>query len=413
MAATSLGLVGIVDKGDYNSVTRYVKGNFVYHNYCSWLCKVASATGIEPTEQNNTTWQLLAKGINLATFTGATASTAGTGGAVPTPHAGDENKFIRGDGSWASAAADDNFVGTLAQWNALSAAEKVKYKTADITDDFNGSPIDSALSDTSTNPVQNRILTEKINILIRMGNWRTGFRNKNLGTSFTADQKTMIAAGDFTELWNGDYWNINNRKCRIVDNTNFQYRKGDTEFTKPGLIIMYDNNIVSPEAFLIDNANDSGHGYANCAYRTRTDGKGREYCKSIFVADFGADHIASHREIMSTSRGAGGALGWGWQDADVELPSEVNLYGHSVWGCGLSNAAYSSGYNIGAQWGQFKLFEIEPVYAFLRQSSWLRDVVSASSFVLVGYRGTAADAAPSDPWTGLRPYAILTGKDEQ
>lgn len=53
---------------------------------------------------------------------------------------------------------DDNFVGTLAQWNALSVAEKKKYKTADITDDFNGAPIDSALSDTSTNPVQNKVV---------------------------------------------------------------------------------------------------------------------------------------------------------------------------------------------------------------------------------------------------------------
>jgi hypothetical protein len=166
MAATSLGLVGIVSKGDYNSATTYVRGNFVYHNYCSWLCIVATATGIEPTEQNNTTWQLLAKGINLATFTGATASTAGTGGAVPQPLAGDENKFIRGDGSWASAAADDNFVGTLAQWNALSAADKVKYKTADITDGFNGSPVDSALSDTSTNPVQNRVVKAAIDAAI-------------------------------------------------------------------------------------------------------------------------------------------------------------------------------------------------------------------------------------------------------
>lgn len=288
------------------------------------------------------------------------------------------------------AAALESRNSNIGSISALETTDKTSLVAA--VNEVNESAVDSA---------------EKVYILIRNGNWRTGFRNKNLGTSFAAEQKAMIAAGDFTELWNGDFWNINNRKCRIVDNTNFQYRKCASEFTKPGLIIMYDNNIVSPEAFLIDNAKDSSHGYANCAYRTRTDGKGREYCKSIFVADFGADHIASHTELMSTSRGAGGALGWGWQDADVELPSEVNLYGHSAWGCGLDNATYSSGYNIGSQWGQFKLFEIEPVYSFLRQSSWLRDIVSASYFAHVSYTGYADRYAPPDPWAGLRPYAIL------
>lgn len=200
MAATSLGLVGIVSKGEYSASATYIKGNFVYHNQSTWLCIAETITGSEPSESNSN-WQLLAKGVQLVVFTGATASTDGTMGAVPQPHAGDEgkflkgsggwanvpdpqvftgattsadgtsglvpvphmgdeNKFIRGDGSWASAAADDNFVGTLAQWNALSAADKTKYKTADITNDFNGSPVDSALSDTSSNPVQNRVITE-------------------------------------------------------------------------------------------------------------------------------------------------------------------------------------------------------------------------------------------------------------
>ena len=159
--ATSLGLVGIVNKGNYSASATYVKGNFVYHNHSTWLCIVPSASGIEPSLQTSTTWQPLALGVNLEAFTGATASTDGTMGAVPQPHAGDEGKVLYGNGKWGNAAADDNFVGTLARWNALTLAEQIKYKTADITDDFNGSPIDSALSDTSTNPVQNRVITEE------------------------------------------------------------------------------------------------------------------------------------------------------------------------------------------------------------------------------------------------------------
>lgn len=38
-------------------------------------------------------------------MTGATAQKAGTGGTVPGPAAGDESKFLRGDGTWARPSA--------------------------------------------------------------------------------------------------------------------------------------------------------------------------------------------------------------------------------------------------------------------------------------------------------------------
>ena len=96
-------------------------------------------------------------------MTGATSSTAGTHGLAPAPQAGDQNKFLKGDGTWGAAATDDNFVGTLAEWNALTPAEKEQYNTADITDDFNDMPVDHTLSLASENPVQNKVITEALN----------------------------------------------------------------------------------------------------------------------------------------------------------------------------------------------------------------------------------------------------------
>lgn len=43
--------------------------------------------------------------IDLDPFTGATDSTNGTKGMVPAPQAGDENKYLRGDGTWAQLNA--------------------------------------------------------------------------------------------------------------------------------------------------------------------------------------------------------------------------------------------------------------------------------------------------------------------
>lgn len=67
-------------------------------------------------------------------FTGATSSTDGVAGQVPAPEAGEQNKFLRGDGTW----SDADFIGTEQEWNALSAAEKASYRLVVITDSNSG-----------------------------------------------------------------------------------------------------------------------------------------------------------------------------------------------------------------------------------------------------------------------------------
>lgn len=155
---------------------------------------------------------------------GATANDDGARGLVPQPLSGDENKVLRGDGTWGDAASSvsdltdvsltslsdkqllrynntsskwenissdttptqnstnpitsggvydaiqsfsTNFVGTLAEWNTLTPAEQAEYKTKDITDDYNGLPIDATPTQSSVNPVSSggtyTALTNKLN----------------------------------------------------------------------------------------------------------------------------------------------------------------------------------------------------------------------------------------------------------
>lgn len=252
-----------------------------------------------------------------------------------------------------------------------------------------------------------------INILKNNGNWRAGLRFRNLGTSFTAEQATALANGDFSEFWNGDYWVINGHNWRIVDNSGWARRRGDTNFDSNSLVVMPDDNLVVAQAYLIDGytsqSNADTHGYANCGYRTdEHSGYGRTQCKTLFQNAFGSSHVASHRELMSTSRGTGGALSWAWQDADVELPSEVNIYGHSVWGSGLESGVDEPSFNIGDRWGQFMLFRLAPYMAINRgQNYWLRDIHSASAFAYVATGGDAHCTTPSNAHVGLRPYSII------
>lgn len=69
----------------------------------------------------------------ISDMIGAQGSIAGISGLVPQPLAGDNNKFLKGDGSWSKGSS--NFVGTMEEWNNLSLQEKIQYETADIESD--------------------------------------------------------------------------------------------------------------------------------------------------------------------------------------------------------------------------------------------------------------------------------------
>ena len=58
---------------------------------------------------NGTEWvpMTLPEAVTGSVMIGATATTAGQAGYVPAPQAGDENKFLRGDGTWAEVATTD------------------------------------------------------------------------------------------------------------------------------------------------------------------------------------------------------------------------------------------------------------------------------------------------------------------
>ena len=58
---------------------------------------------------NGTEWvtMTLPEAVTGSVMIGATATTAGAAGYVPAPQAGDENKFLRGDGKWIEIATSD------------------------------------------------------------------------------------------------------------------------------------------------------------------------------------------------------------------------------------------------------------------------------------------------------------------
>ena len=404
---TALGFVGFTDKGTYDPTYQYAQNDLAHRAGSIWRCLIDNTQGITPTEGTN--WTLfMGEPTNMAEKIIA-----------PLEDSPSENSYSAGQ----QLIFNDNLyevIGTIAVGDNLvtyesdptnaniKLAPKVSSQIQTLTNDLE--TVDGKV-DENTEDIETNLAS--INILKSSGNWRTGLRFKNLGTSFTDEQATALANGDFSEFWNGDYWVINGHNWRIVDNSGWARRRGDTNFDSNSLVVMPDDNLVVAQAYLIDGytsqSNADTHGYANCGYRTdEHSGYGRTQCKTLFQNAFGSSHVASHRELMSTSRGTGGALSWAWQDADVELPSEVNIYGHSVWGSGLESGVDEPSFNIGDRWGQFMLFRLAPYMAINRgQNYWLRDIHSASAFANVAYTGDAACHTPSWPTVGLRPYSII------
>lgn len=160
-------------------------------------------------------------------FTGATSSTAGAHGLVPAPAAGDQNKFLQGDGTWATPAdeiysagnginidanneisVDTTVVATQTdlsgKQDTLTAGDAI-----DITNDVISVEVDSALSVSSTNPVQNSVVAAALNGKADTGDLPTKTSDlTNDGSDGTStyveadDLATVATSGSYNDLLN-------------------------------------------------------------------------------------------------------------------------------------------------------------------------------------------------------------------
>ena len=90
---------------------------------------------VDGDDSYKTTISELKEAVSPDAFDGATASTAGTKGAVPAPSVGDEDKVLRGDGTWgdlpSGASVTEIWSGTGSYGNDIVLSE-------DVSSDFTG-----------------------------------------------------------------------------------------------------------------------------------------------------------------------------------------------------------------------------------------------------------------------------------
>lgn len=111
---------------------------------------VIKALGYTPPKENTT----------YAVMKGATASAAGTSGLVPAPAAGDYGKYLRGDGTYGAPTNTTYSDATQTAHGLMSVSDKKKLDG--IAEGANKTTVDSELSSTSTNPVQNKAVQAEL-----------------------------------------------------------------------------------------------------------------------------------------------------------------------------------------------------------------------------------------------------------
>lgn len=215
------------------------------------------------------------------------------------------------------------------------------------------------------------------------------YRGRNLGTSVSAEQYARIANGTFKDMYIGDYWSINGMQY-IIAAFNYYHNTGDTALTQHHVTLVPGGRLYT---HVMNDTNTTEGGYVGSKMYT----EGLAQAKSMINYAF-SGHVVTHRRYLSNAVSGGQASAGAWFDSNVELMSEVMVYGSVV------NGSYGTSglYDTGVDKSQLPLFALRPDLIGIRTAWWLRSVSSAPHFALVyGNGGAYRDGASGAD--GVRP----------
>ena len=243
------------------------------------------------------------------------------------------------------------------------------------------------------------------------------YRGKNLGTiTSTAELETFlsnheVSAGQFVDLYLGDYFTIQDGTY----NANWMIAGFDTEFYKgwldsspnPTPYITQRHITLIPRVPLfnaqMNSTNTTSGGYKGSAMHTSTLPTVVSNLQTVL-----GTHLLKRYALLSpavdTTRSnmygnAGGASSsWEWTEVYATLPSEMQIYGSTVWS--------SSGYDTGEACMKLPVFNFINHVQFARWAFWLRGVASSSLFCDASNIGDAGAWGASDS-RGVRPVICI------
>lgn len=318
------------------------------------------------------------------------------------PRATGEGSIGTSTKHWRTGYFDDIVVA-----NGVDSAQKLKTaRTISLT----GSVVGSATFDGSDNV---SIATTSPTEYDNAGAHNAIYRGKNITDYWNSGAASAaIAAGTFSEIYPGDYivksvtvdgTTYSNVEW-VVGDLDYHLHRGDTEDTTHHVLVFPRAHIGNKP---MNASNVTAGGFVGSVMWTTTLPL---YATGINAA-FGADHVLSHRELLSnaesdtTASGAGAGYNgattnWSWYNVTANLFNEPMVYGGRV----LS----SSFYDVGDCNTQIAAMRHNKSLSFDRSYwCWLRTVAGSSSFTAAGDYGNASDRVASLSDGGVRPYFLL------
>ena len=243
------------------------------------------------------------------------------------------------------------------------------------------------------------------------------YRGKNLGTlASLTDVENFIsehnfATTTFSDLFLGDYFTIQDGTY----NANWMIAGFNTEYYKGWLVDGSSETqwIVTPHITLIprvplfnaqmNSTNTTSGGYKGSAMHTSTlptvvsnlqTVLGTHLLKRYALLSNAVDTTRSN--MFGTAGGASSS--WEWTEVYATLPSEIQIYGSTVWN--------SSGYDTGEACMKLPVFNFINHVQFSRWAFWLRGVASSSNFCDAGDGGGAGTWGASNS-RGVRPVICI------
>lgn len=267
------------------------------------------------------------------------------------------------------------------------------------------------------------------------------FRGANLTSKYTVAQLyTKVHAGDFSDLYLGDYINVSLSTnlyqkftgSAFAEGTTYYERSGthpswtyaattDTEYdssktyytmsvvteTVAMMIAHFDyyyncgdsNAVNYHHVILIPRTRLKTASYMNPSHTTVGAYYNSEMHQTIlpcYAASFSTaleNHVHTWRDRLSTEMTAatpsmaggglnGSATAWDWKDTNIRLMNEAQVYGTGIWS--------SSAYDYGCENRQLAVFRFISPVQYERAYCWLSSVVSSTYFAIVSYYGHAA-----------------------
>ena len=167
---------------------------------------------------------------------------------------------------------------------------------------------------------------------------------------------------------------------------------GDTSTTKHHVVLVPDTCLYN---HVINAANITTGGYVG----SKMYKEGLTQAKNTIRAAF-SGHVLSHRVYLTNATANGRPSAGAWYDSEVDLMCEEMVYGVGIFRPTSDGTNVPSNYRV--EKSQLPLFAHEPSRICNRADWWLRDVVTASSFVLAGGNGNAYYYTASNS-RGVRP----------